>query len=139
MGCWDQGDGDVPRSLSFSAVPASCLRIPPPSHLCAPKRESSGGSLTLLFPTTAKEMLWRSSHQALPGGSGGKESACKAGDLGSIPGFDPWVGKIPWRRKWQLTPVFLPRKPHGQRNLVGYRPWGCKESDMTERLYLFAY
>ena len=38
--------------------------------------------------------------------------------------FDPWVGKIPWRRKWQPTPVFLPRKFHGQRSLVGYSPWG---------------
>ena len=39
---------------------------------------------------------------------------------------DPWVGKIPWRRKWQPTPVFLPRKYHGQRSLVGYSPWGRK-------------
>ena len=39
-----------------------------------------------------------------------------------------------YRRKWQPTPVFLPRKPHGQRSLVGYSPWGHKESDMTERL-----
>ena len=44
-------------------------------------------------------------------------------------GFDPWVGKIPWRRKWQLTPVFLPEKSCGQRSLVGYRPQGHKESD----------
>ena len=40
--------------------------------------------------------------------------------------FDPWVGKIPWRRKWQPTPVFLPGKSHGQRNMAGYRPWGPK-------------
>ena len=40
--------------------------------------------------------------------------------------FDPWVGKIPWRRKWQPTPVFLPGKSHGQRSLVGYSPWGHK-------------
>ena len=39
-----------------------------------------------------------------------------------------------WRRKWQTTPVFLPRDSHGQRSLPGYRPWGCKESDTTERL-----
>ena len=51
-------------------------------------------------------------------------------------GFNPWVGKIPWRRKWQLTPVFLPGKFHGQRSLVGYSPWGHQESDMTERLPL---
>ena len=51
------------------------------------------------------------------------------------PGFDPWVGKIPWRRKWQPPPVLLPGKSHGRRSLVGYSPWGCKESDMTERLH----
>ena len=52
------------------------------------------------------------------------------------PGFDPWVGKIPWRRKWQSTPVLLPGKSHGRRSLVGYSPWGCKESDTTEQLSL---
>ena len=46
--------------------------------------------------------------------------------------FNPWVGKIPWRRAWQFTPVFLPGESHGQRSLVGYSPWGCKESDSTE-------
>ena len=46
--------------------------------------------------------------------------------------FDPWVRKIPWRRKWQPTPIFLPGESHGQENLVGYSPWGHKESDMTE-------
>ena len=46
--------------------------------------------------------------------------------------FDPWVGKIPWRRIWQPTPVFLPGEFHGQRRLVGFSPWGCKELDMTE-------
>ena len=56
----------------------------------------------------------------VPGGSDGKESACNAGDLGLIPGFDPWVGKIPWRREWQPTPVFLPGKFYGQRSLAGY-------------------
>ena len=49
-------------------------------------------------------------------------------------GFDPWVKKIPWRRKWQPTPVFLPGESHGQKRLVAYHPWGWKESDRTERL-----
>ena len=48
------------------------------------------------------------------------------------PGFNPWVGKIPWSRKWQPTPVFLPEKSHGQRSLVGYSPW-VAESNTTER------
>ena len=54
---------------------------------------------------------------------------------GGRPGFNPWVGKIPWRRKWQPTPVFLPGKSHGLRSLVGYSPRGRKESDTTERLH----
>ena len=49
---------------------------------------------------------------------------------------DPWVGKIPWRRKWQPTPVILPGKFHEQRSLAGCSPWGCKESGMTEQLSL---
>ena len=51
------------------------------------------------------------------------------------PGFDPWVGKIPWRRKWQPTPVSLPGESHGERSLVAYSPWGRKESDTTEWLH----
>ena len=68
----------------------------------------------------------------LPGGSDSKAFAYNAGDLGSIPGFNPWVGKISWSRKWQPTPVLLPGKSHEQRSLVGYSPWGRKESDITE-------
>ena len=48
------------------------------------------------------------------------------------PGFDPWMGKVPWRRKWQATPVFLPGKSRGWRSLVDYSPQGCKGSDTTE-------
>ena len=63
-----------------------------------------------------------------PGNSDGKESTCIAGDLGSIPGFDPWVGKIPWRRKERLpTPVFWSGEFHGL-----YSQWSRKESDTTE-------
>ena len=47
-------------------------------------------------------------------------------------GFSPWVQKIPWRRKWQSPPVFLPEKLHEQRSLVGYSPWGVTNSDTTE-------
>ena len=54
------------------------------------------------------------------------------------PGFDPRVGKIPWRSEWLSTPVFLPEKFPGHRSLVGYSPWSLKESDMTERLTLGA-
>jgi len=46
--------------------------------------------------------------------------------------FHLWVRKTPWRRAWQPTPVFLLEESYGQTNLVGYSPWGCEESNMTE-------
>ena len=61
----------------------------------------------------------------------GKESTCQCRRHRGC-GFDPGVGKIPWRRKWQPTPVFLPGESHGQRILVGYSPRGRKESDTTQ-------
>ena len=57
-----------------------------------------------------------------------KASAYNAGDRGSIPGSE----RSPGRRKWQPTPVLLPGEFHGRRSLVGYSPWGRKESDITE-------
>ena len=65
------------------------------------------------------------------GGSKVKNPSASAGDTGDV-GFNPWVGKIPWSRKQQLTPVFLPGESHGQRSLAGYSPWGHKELDTTE-------
>ena len=65
-----------------------------------------------------------------PSGASGEEPACQC-RRGKRCGFNPGIGKIPWRRKWQPTPVFLPRESHGQRSLVGYSPWGCKELEMT--------
>ena len=61
-----------------------------------------------------------------------KNPPANAGDTRC--GFDPWVKEIPWRRKWQPTPVFLPGVSHGQRSLAGYSPWDCKESDTSEWL-----
>ena len=46
--------------------------------------------------------------------------------------FDPWVGKVPWRREWKPTPVFLPGEFHGRNSLMDYSPWDLKESDTTE-------
>ena len=66
-----------------------------------------------------------------PGGSDGKSVCLQCRRMG----FDPWSGKIPWRRKRQPIPVFLSGKSHGQRSLVGYSPWGRKESNTTERLH----
>ena len=72
------------------------------------------GEVGIITPTADEEVL--------PWWLSGKESACQCGR----PKFNPWVGKIPWRRKWQPTPVFLPGKSHGQRSLVGYSPQGLR-------------
>ena len=61
------------------------------------------------------------SFRGFPGGACSKESACQC-------------RKVPWRRAWQLTPVFLPGKFHEQGSLAGYSPWGCKELNTTEHL-----
>lgn len=66
------------------------------------------------------------------GDTSGKEPAYRQCRRLKRGGFDPWVGKIPQRRKWQPTPVFLPAESHEQRSLEGYSPWGCKELDTTE-------
>jgi len=67
----------------------------------------------------------------LSGGASGKELACQCRGH-TRHKFNPWIGKIPRRRAWQPTPVFLPGEFHGQRSLTGYNPWGRKESDTTE-------
>ena len=65
----------------------------------------------------------------------GKGPACRS----RRHGFNPSVWKIPWGRKWQPTPVFLPGEFNGQRSLVGYSPWGCKELDTTEHAHTQTY
>ena len=71
----------------------------------------------------------------LPMQCSGEEFACQY----SRCGFNPWVGKISWRRKWQPTPVFLPEKSHGLRSLVGCSPRDHKELDTTEQLSVHAF
>ena len=71
--------------------------------------------------------------RGFPGGTSGKEYACQSRRC-KRHRFDPWVGKIPWRRAWQPTPVFLPGESHGQRSLRGYSPWGRRELGTTEWL-----
>ena len=70
----------------------------------------------------------------IPGVASGKEPACQC-RRHKRRGFDPWIGKILWRKAWQPTPVFLFGKSHGQRSLVGYSPWGHKESDMISNFF----
>ena len=122
-----RGVGLIPGSGRFSGegngnpLQYSCLRNP--------IDRESGGLQSMGSQTVGIERLLLSC--GFPGGSDGKASACNAGDPGLIPG----LGKIPWRRKWQPTPVLLPGKFHGQRSLVGYSPWGRKELDKTEQLH----
>ena len=61
----------------------------------------------------------------------GKEAICQCRRCRRL-GFNPWVGKISWRRKWPPIPVFLPEKSHGQRSLVGYSPWDSAEVNKTK-------
>ena len=83
-------------------------------------REGEQGRVVLLLSWQFGVPWWLSS----------KESTCQC----RRPGFNPWVGKIPWRSKWQPIPVFLPGKSHGQRSLAGYSLWSLKELDTTEQL-----
>ena len=72
--------------------------------------------------------------KGFPCGASGKESTCQCRRCKRHE-FDPWVRKIPWRRAWQPTPVFLRGESHGQRSLMGCSSWGRKESDTTEWLH----
>ena len=78
-------------------------------------------------------ILWYVLIYRVPGGSSGKEPICQCRSHRRCR-FNPWVGKIHWRRAWQPTPVFLPGESHGQRSLVGSSSWGRKELDTTEAI-----
>ena len=117
--------------------PSSGTRLSPEPRLGAPGLRSRGQALSLWLgwglgasglPHT---WLWKliNIHVSyrLPRWLKGKEPTCQC----RRQGLYPLVRKIPWRRKWHPAPVFLPGKSHRQRNLVGYSPWGCKQSDMT--------
>ena len=97
-------------------------------------------------PNKAQEKFGRECHQTLklqvrvfcnsrptlfPGGVSDKEPACQCRRC-KRHGFDPWAGKIPWRKAWQHTPVFLIGESHGQRSLAGYSPSDHTELDMTQ-------
>ena len=94
----------------------------------------SGSSVSLAYLTLVQFLLWLLRTIGLPRWHSGKESACQWKRHKRC-GFDPWVGKIPWSRKWQLTPVFLPGKFNGQWSLEGYSLWSHKELDRTEHTH----
>ena len=73
-------------------------------------------------------VCWEQAASKFPGGAQGEEPTGQCWGCG----FNPWFGKIPWKRQWQPIPVFLPEESHGQRSLAGSRPWHPKESDTPE-------
>ena len=86
--------------------------------------------LPLHYPILSSNyLLFSKSNMGFPRWCSGKESACRCRKC-KRRGFNPWMGKIPWSRKWQPTPVFLPGKFHGQRSLVGYSPWSAKSQTL---------
>ena len=106
-----------------------CVCRQPAKQKCNPLRPKDPTVYKRQVPTTLEGYLLKASifHQTefptflrLPWWFRGKESICQCRRCG----FDPWLRKIPWRRKGQPTPVFSPGKPHGQRSLVGYSPQG---------------
>ena len=146
----------VPHCIASSGTdsengkePSSLLTV---SH--GPQNTPASSSLgpVILIPSIAKGILRVSLGCGLSGGKiildyfsgppielglprwlSGRDPTCQCRRCRRL-GFCPWVGNIPWRRKWQPTPVFLPGKSHGQRSLAGYSPWGCQKLDTTEPL-----
>ena len=113
---WQTGNGCVNSKLLNQA--RDCYQLP--------KRKAQRKSYQLLN-SLSSVFLWPGAFViiGLPSWLSGKESAYQFRRHKRC-GFNPWVGKISWRRKWQPTSVFLPRKSHGQRSLEGYSPWGCE-------------
>ena len=121
--------------LHQSGLSQPCFILPLPSYLHAPTQplhilkqipdvisKLVFGCCFFFFLLMDNQNIW-----SFPGGSDGKESVHNAGER---PRFDPWVRKIPWRREWLPTLVFLPGESHRQRSLRG----SSKDSDTTERL-----
>ena len=136
----DPIDGSPPGSPVPGILQARTLGWVAISFSNAWKRKVKEKSLSRVWLLTTP---WTAAHQAPPpwdfpgksirvgaiafsaGGPSGKEPTCRCRRHKRYE-FGPWVEKIPWRRTWQPTAVFLPGKSHGQRSLVGYSPWGCK-------------
>ena len=140
-GVANDGGGLVTKSC-LTLVTLDCSPLGSSVHCISQARILQPFSLQGIFLTKGSNLGLLHCRQSLalqpdslplmgfPGGSDGRVCR-KCGK----PGFDPWVGKIPWRRKRQPIPVFLPGKYHGRRSLAGYSPWGHKGSNTTERLH----
>ena len=103
-----------------------CLSPCPEAELSSCDAHQEHKAEGMNCPALTEDVFW-----GFPCGSGAKNPPANAGDTGGMV-FSPWVEKIPWRRKWQPTLVFLPGKSHGETNPADYSPWGRKELDMAE-------
>ena len=121
------------RCASHGQAPLGRRQCSEPRRRCCgasgESRQTHSQRLTLFIPRYPpgkpdKTDVREEKPGGFPGGSDGTEPSER-------PLFDPWVGKIPWRRRWQPTPVFLPGEFHGQRSLVCCSAWDHKESDMN--------
>ena len=108
------------------ATPWTAAHQAPPSMGFSRQEYSLGKNKFILFATNLQRDVMLLVAQKVKDPSGIWDS-----------GFGSWIGKIPWRREWQHTSVFLPGEFQAQRNLAGYSPQGCKESTMTEQLALY--
>ena len=144
---WDIGELDtgsqgwLPRLLMNNQVKHIVFRLSlssssraqgPPTTMRELATQRNAG-VPLPWSISKNDALLMSLHD-FPGGTSGREPACQCGRRKRCR-FDHWVGKIPWRSKWQPTPVFLPGEFHGQSSLTGYSPWGRKDLDTTEATY----
>ena len=120
------------RLLCPQLFPGVCANSCPLSWWCYLAISSPAALLSFAFNLSQHQCF---SNESTPAGTSAKEHACQVRTR-KRDGLDPWVGKIPCRRKWQPTPVLLPGEAHGQRSLVGCTPWGHKESGMTDLLTL---
>ena len=119
----------APLSMGFSRQGHwSGLPFPPPEALPRPGMEPGSPALQ------ADSLLSEPPGRSFPDNGSVVEPSTEPACQGRRCRFDPWMRKIPGRRKWLPTPVFLPGEFHGQRSLVGCNPWGPKESDTTKQL-----
>ena len=109
-----KSESEVAQSCPTLRDPMDCSRPGSSAHGIFQARVLEWGAIAFSIRKTNSGRLL-----GLPRRLSGKESTCNAGDMSLI---NPWVGKIPWKRKWQASPVFLSGKSHGQRSLVGCSP-----------------
>ena len=110
---------------SLCTLCSLCLEYSPPGI----QRAHPAPQITFMRPFFLNLFYWNSVDWGFPGGASGKGIACQCRRCRRFwrLQFNPWVGKIPWRRAWHPTPVFLPGESHGQRSLAGYSPQGHQE------------